>query len=239
MPSRKLATVFADNYAERVKSSQGEIYDEIEHIINSEVDKFISKTGKKPVLLDIGSAGLFLYDTNNISKITILDIFPKPDNVKLTDNSEWIVGSILTNNINSVLPNREYDIIIMASLLHHLCDAKNKIMDNLQVCFNNAKTLLKTNGKVYIFESTCPYFLAKLQDFLYPIYSYILIRILKFTYVRMTALREILEVLRESDFSTSLIYFKQPKYISLLFKKIPVKFVPLKMYSIVAYLRET
>ncbi len=238
MKSRELNTVFADNYAEKVRSSQRELYDEIERIINNEIDIFISKKGRKPVLFDIGSAGLYLYNTKNIEKVTILDIFPKPDNVKLTDNTEWIVGNILSDDINTALPGRKYDIVIMASLLHHLCDAKNNINKNLRTCFANIKSVLKDAGKIYIFESTCPQLFTKLQDFLYPVYSYILTRILKFTYVRMTSLKEILASFKSNGYLVSIIAFKQPKFVALLFKKTPISLTPLKIHSIVAYLKE-
>ncbi len=238
MESEELNSVFANNYSERVRGPQGELYDEIERIINSEINKFVLTEGRKPILLDIGSAGLLLYNPKNIEKITILDLFPKPDNIALVDNSEWIVGDILSDNINEFLPSKNYDIIIMSSLLHHLCKAENKIIKNLQACFANSKAVLKKEGKIYIFESTCPYFFAKLQDFLFPIHDYLLIKIFKFTHTRMLSLTEILNVLRKNVFSVNLICFKQPKYVTQAFKKVPLKFTTLKIHSVVAFLKE-
>lgn len=226
-------SVFADNYEERVKTTQGELYEEIERILNLEIDSFILKTGFKPSLLDIGGAGLFLYDTDKLSRVTILDLFLRPDNIKMSPNSEWIKGNILDEKL--VLG--KYDIVIMSSLLHHLCNARNGINNNLRTCLRNVKKLLNESGRAYIFEGTCPVFFTILQDILYPVYSRILTGILKFTYVRMTSFNEIYQALKINGFSIYEIDFKQPKYVALIFKKIPTKFTPLTVHAIVAYLK--
>jgi SAM-dependent methyltransferase len=227
-----MMSVFENNYAERTQANN-ELNVEIKRIINNEIGKYILKMGKKPTLLDLGSAGLYLYDAENIQQITMLDIFPKPETVKLNDITEWIVGDILADDIKTMLPEKNYDFIIMSSLLHHLCDANNKSTENLRIAFSNCRPLLKKDGEVLIFESTCPLIFGKMQDILYPLYSKILVKFLRFTYVRMTCIQEILISLRGSGFSGNLIQFKQPKYIAMLFVKIPLRFTPMKIHAII------
>ena len=230
-------SIFADNYAEKTRAND-EVNSEIKCIIDNEIKKHVLKTGEKPTVLDVGSAGLYLYNPDNIKQITMLDIFPKPDNIKLTDNTEWLVGNILADDIKKALPNREYDFIIMSSLLHHLCDANNKIIEHLRIAFSNSRGLLRGGGELLIFESTCPTLFCKIQDILYPFYSYFLVKLIKFAYVRMTCIKEILRILEESNFQADLMHIKQPKYICMLFLKIPLKLTPLKINAIIAYPKE-
>jgi SAM-dependent methyltransferase len=229
-------SVFSDNYAEKTKANN-ELNGEIKTIINNEIDKYIQRAGEKPTLLDIGCAGLYLYNPANIRKITMLDLFCKPGNVELTPNTEWFIGNILSLDSKKDLPNEQYDFIIMSSLLHHLCNSNNKIKENLFIAFQNCRHLLKKEGKILIFESTCPRIFCQIEDIIYPVYSFILVKIFKFTFVRMTCVQEIFQCLKDNSFSTSLIHIRQPKFICMLFLKIPLLFTPLKIQSIFAGLK--
>lgn len=231
---------FYKNYAESAQKLQPELYDEINRILNSEFTLFFNTFNRKPIVLDIGSAGLLPYDLSLIEKCVLLDLFNKPDVLLMGSNCEWITGDILSEKLPPLFQDISgYDFIIMSSLLHHLCNEKNDIINNLKICFSHSRLLLSENGKICIFESTCSVNLAKIEDFFYPVYSRILLKILKFTYVRMLSVDEIIMTLNDSGLKTECIPFKQPSYIAQMYWRIPIKFYPLKISAIFSYVNQT
>jgi hypothetical protein len=227
---------FFDNYSNSVKHLQPELYSEIEKILNNEFNSFYETNKRKPVVLDIGSAGILPYDVSFTGKIVILDLFDKPEYLQLGESSEWITGDILSDTVVSeLIKNCRFDFIIMSSLLHHLCNENNNIIKNLKICFSHSRLLLSKNGKICIFESNCSNWITKFEDFFYPVYSWILLKILKFTYVRMISIDEIITTLNDTGLRTECIPFKQPRYIAQMYWRIPTKIYPLKINAIFAY----
>ncbi len=227
---------FFDNYSNSVKHLQPELYREIEKILNNEFNSFYEKNKRRPVVLDIGSAGILPYDVNLTEKTVILDLFNKPKYFQLSESSEWIKGDILSDTIvPELLKNSKFDFIIMSSLLHHLCNKNNNIITNLKICFLHSRLLLSKNGKICIFESTCSHWITKFEDFFYPVYSWILLKILKFTYVRMTSFDEIITALNDAGLEAKDITFKQPRFIAQMYWRIPTKIYPLKIKAILAF----
>jgi SAM-dependent methyltransferase len=227
---------FFDNYPCSVKQLQPELYSEIEKILNSEFKSFFKTNKRKPIVLDIGSAGVMPYDTNLTEKIIILDLFNKPQSLKLRKSIEWITGDILSETVVSELTKSyRFDFIIMSSLLHHLCNERNNIMKNLKICIFHSRLLLSNNGKICVFESTCSNWITKFEDFFYPVYSWILLKILKFTYVRMISVDEIITTIEETGLEAKCIPFKQPRYIAQMYWRIPTKIYPLRINAIFAY----
>lgn len=228
---------FYDNYSESAQKLQPELYDEIRNILNREFTLFYDSYNRKPIVMDIGSAGLLPYDLSLIKQLVLLDIFKKPEALQLGPNCEWIIGDILSANyIPQIQGYGKFDFIIMSSLLHHLCHENNGIIINLKTCFFNSSLILSDKGKICIFESTCPKFLTKIEDFFYPIYSKILKDFFKFTYVRMLSVDEIILTLRNLGLETIIVPFKQPRYIAQMYWSIPTKFYPLKIHTIFANL---
>jgi len=227
---------FFDNYSNSVKQLQPELYLEIEKILNSEFNSFYEINKRKPVVLDIGSAGILPYDVNFTEKIIILDLFNKPKSLKLSESAEWMTGNILSATIVSDLTKKyRFDFIIMSSLLHHLCDENNNIMKNLKICFYHSRSLLTQNGKICIFESTCSNWITKVEDFFYPVYTWILLKILNFTFVRIISVDEIVTTLKEAGFRVEFVPFTQPRHIAQMYWRIPTKIYPLKINAIFAY----
>lgn len=227
---------FFEDYSKSVQNLQPELYSEIEKKINAEFISFYNTNKRKPVVLDIGSAGILPYNVNFTDKIIILDLFDKPKYLKMNESSEWIMGDILSDTIVFELTKRSrFDFIIMSSLLHHLCNEQNNIIKNLKICFLHSRHLLAKNGKICIFESTCPNWITKFEDLFYPVYSRILLKILKFTYVRMISVGEIITSLKETGLHTECIPFKQPRYIAQMYWRIPTKIYPLTINAIYAY----
>jgi hypothetical protein len=227
---------FFDNYSNSVKQLQPELYLEIEKILNSEFNSFYEINKRKPVVLDIGSAGILPYDVNFTEKIIILDLFNKPKSLKLSESAEWMTGNILSATIVSELTKKyRFDFIIMSSLLHHLCDENNNIMKNLKICFYHSRSLLTQNGKICIFESTFSNWITKFEDFFYPVYTWILLRILNFTFVRILSVDEIVTTLKETKFRVEFVPFTQPRHIAQMYWRIPTKIYPLKINAIFAY----
>lgn len=227
---------FYNNYSESAQKLQPELYIEIKRILNSEFRLFFNTYNRKPIILDIGSAGLLPYDLRLIEKVVLLDLFKKPDHLQLDSTCEWITGDILSVKLLPIIQyNGTFDFIIMSSLLHHLCNEKNEIKKNLEACFSHSDLLLSNTGKICIFESTCSKFLAKSEDFFYPVYSKILKDILKFTFVRMVSTIEIIAALENVGLRTQIIPFIQPRYIAQMYWRIPTKFYPLQINAIFAY----
>jgi hypothetical protein len=227
---------FFDDYTDSVQRLQPELYQEIKKKLNTEFNDFYKKYQRLPLVLDIGSAGILPYDVNLAGKIVIIDLFNKPERLLLKENCEWITGDILSDKIvPELLKKSKFDYIIMSSLLHHLCNEKNEIIKNVTLCFSHSRLLLSENGKICIFESTCSDHLAKFEDFFYPVYSRILLKILKFTYVRMLSVDEITRSLKASGLLVECIPFKQPKFIAQMYWRIPTIVYPLKVSAFFSY----
>jgi SAM-dependent methyltransferase len=227
---------FYDNYAESAQKLQPELYYEINKILNNEFTLFFKTFNRKPIILDIGSAGLLPYDVSLIEKCVLFDLFKKPEGLQLYLNCEWITGDILSDEFPSeILKIGKFDFIIMSSLLHHLCNENNEIIKNLETCFYHSGLLLSDIGKICIFESTCPKFLTKIEDFCYPVYSRILLKVLKLAFVRMVTMDEILLSMKKMGLKTKVIPFRQPRYIAQMYWRVPTKFYPLKINAIFAY----
>lgn len=220
---------FNQNYIRALSELQPETYAEISEILNLALHKFIERYGRKAVVLDIGAAGLLPYDTELIEKVTVLDLFAQPVGMQLGGNVEWRVGNILSANILQVLPVNYYDVIIMSSLLHHLCDRNNNILMHIDSCFRNCRRLLRERGTIYIFEGTCPAAIAKLQDIAYPLYSFFLAKILGFAFVRILTLKEILRSLSKAGFTAKIVLFTQPSHMAALFWRVPMVLYPVRM----------
>ena len=226
---------FYDNYAESAQKLQPELYEEINKILNDEFIHFLNTFNRKPIILDIGSAGLLPYDLNLTEKCVLFDLFNKPEGLQLDSKCEWITGDILSDKLPSqILKIGKFDFIIMSSLLHHLCNENNEIIKNLETCFYHSGLLLSDTGKICIFESTCPKVLTIIEDFCYPIYSRLLTKILKLTFVRMVTMDEVSLLLKKVGLKTEIIPFKQPRYIAQMYWRVPTKFYPLKINAIFA-----
>ena len=92
---------FFDNYSSSVKQLQPELYSEIENILNNKFISFYETYNRKPVILDIGSAGIMPYSENLTKKIVILDLFNRPKSLELNESTEWIIGDILSDTLVS------------------------------------------------------------------------------------------------------------------------------------------
>lgn len=227
---------FFDNYSDSVQNLQPELYYEIKKILNAEFKSFHEMHKRKPTILDIGSAGIMPYNVDLTEKVVILDLFNKPRYLQLNKSCEWVTGDILSNSIvPELLKKASFDFIIMSSLLHHLCNQKNNIMKNLQTSFLHSRLLLSASGKICIFESTCSIRLTKIEDFFYPIYSKLLLKVLRFTYVRMVSSDEIITTLKDIGLQTEQIPFLQPRYIAQMYWRVPTDIYPLKINAIFAY----
>lgn len=213
-----------NGFVNKAKAITPEYYQEVNIIIDRHLNDFVEKSGRKPNLADIGGAGVLPFDITIPNKICIMDIFPKPDHLILPDNVKWITQNILSEN----MPNKEkYDIVILSGVLHHLADKNNNIRQNLPICLKNIKKFLAPGGCCLIFESICPPYFDKIQDLLYPIYSRILTKALKFPYARLLSLKEITEALKAMNFQYRMLDFKQLKQHYFAGYKVSSKIYPI------------
>jgi len=193
---------------------------------------------RKPSIMDIGAAGVIAYDPSLCEKITIIDLFPKPSNINLPKNCIWLVGNVLSDNFNEgEITHQKYDIILMSSILHHLCDYNNNILNNINKSFTNLSKVMSDNGILLIFESTCPNSIAKFEDLIYPITRQLLTKIFKFTFVRLLSLKEIELELTRADFTYEVLPFRQPKFIAQMYWRVPSCIYPLKINAILTKLK--
>lgn len=213
-----------DDFVNKAKVITPEYYQEVNRIIDRHLNDFMEKSRRKPNLADIGGAGVLSFDVTIPNKICIMDIFPKPDQLVLPDNVEWITQNILDEN----MPHKEkYDIVIMSGVLHHLADKHNNIGRNVAICLKNVKGFLASGGCCLIFESICPPHFDKIQDLLYPIYSRILTKALKFPYARLLSLREITHTLKAMGSHYRMLDFKQMKQHYFAGYKVSSKIYPI------------
>ncbi|SRR6266478_6389639 len=219
---------FFDDYARKVYDLQPELYGEIRRLVDGKLRTFAQEFGRKPVVLDVGGAGLIPFDVSLVEHMDILDLFPMPSHVRLPDRCHWSVGDVLSAPSMAALRGG-YDFVLMFSLLHHLCGAKNGIRQNIATCFKNARSVLQPKGSLLIVESTCSPGMAALEDLLYPLYSVVLKRVLDFTYVRMLSTAEISDALRRAGFAETQEEFRQPKYIAQMFWRVPLWMYPLRV----------
>ena len=222
---------FYTDYVTKEKALQPEYYNEVQRIIDEHLNDFFKKYSRKPVILDIGSAGMTPYSTELTEKVIIVELFDKPSNVHLPKNVSWQVSNFLDETTaNTLEKSLQIDLVIASGLLHHLCDNKNNAISNLNRFFTNLKVFKDAN--VFIFEGICPHFLAKLQDFIYPVQSFILRKVLRFTNVRIFSMKEILKAISSNNLEYEIIKFKQPKYIAQIFIKVPLFLYPIKIVAI-------
>lgn len=227
---------FFEDYSKSVQSLQPEYYTEIQRILDVEFQLFFEINKRKPLVLDIGSAGILPYNVDLTENIVILDLFDKPKNLQLKKCCEWIIGDILSDQgVPEPLRKSKFDFIIMSSLLHHLCDKNNNAIKNLKTGFSHSRLLLSKVGKICIFESTCARQLSRIEDLIYPFYSRILLKVLNFTYIRMFSVNEITTCLNHIGLQTESIPFAQPLYIAQMYWRVPTKIYPLKITAIFAY----
>jgi hypothetical protein len=224
---------FFDDYARKVYDLQPELYGEIRRVVDGKLRAFAQQSGRKPVVLDVGGAGLIPFDASLVEHMDILDLFPMPSHVRLPERCHWSVGDVLSAPSMTTLRGG-YDFVLMFSLLHHLCGARNGIRENIATCFKNAKSVIQPRGSILIVESTCSPGVAALEDALYPLYSLVLKRLLGFTYVRMLSNAEISDALRRAGLLDTQEEFRQPKYIAQLFWKVPLWMYPLRVSFITA-----
>lgn len=213
-----------NDFVNKVKVITPEYYQEVNRIIDRHLNDFVEKSRRKPNLADIGGAGVLPFDITIPNKICIMDIFQKPDQLVLPGNAEWVTQNILDEN----MPHKEkYDIVILSGVLHHLADKNNNVRRNLKMCLENVKKLLAVGGCCLIFESICPPYFDKLQDLLYPVYSRILTRVLKFPYTRLLSLKEITSALNAMDSHYKMLDFKQIKQHYFAGYKVSSKIYPI------------
>ncbi len=219
---------FFDDYARKVMELQPELYGEIKRIVDGKLRAFAERSGRKPVVLDVGGAGLIPFDASLVEHMDILDLFPMPPQVRLPERCRWAVGDVLSA---ASMPSTKggYDFVLMFSLLHHLCGERNGIHRNLATCFENVRSVLQPQGSLLIVESTCSPALATLQDALYPFYSRVVKRMLGFTYVRMVSVAEIGRALARAGLVGEDEEFRQPRYIAQMFWKVPLWMYPLRV----------
>ena len=213
-----------NDFVNKVKVITPEYYQEVNRVIDRHLNDFIEKFGRKPNLADIGGAGVLSFDPTIPNKICIMDIFQKPDQLILPDNVGWVTQNILDEN----MPHKEkYDIVILSGVLHHLADKHNNIRRNVAICLKNVKSLLASEGCCLIFESICPPYFDTMQDMLYPVYSRILTRALKFPYARLLSLKEITDALKAMNFHYRMLNFRQLKHHYFAGYKVSSKIYPI------------
>jgi SAM-dependent methyltransferase len=227
---------FFEDYCISAQKLAPDFYNEIRKILNRTFTSFHQTHNRKPIILDVGSAGIMSYDTNLVEKVVILDLFSQPDGLILSGDPEWIIGDILSDNIADKLKNKgKFDFIVISGVLHHLCDERNNIIKNVNLSLNHSISLLSDDGAVCIFESTCPDIIAKFEDLIYPVYSRMLVKIFKFAFVRLLCLKEITTALVDNGFAIEHIFFKQPRWIHQLYWHVPTSIYFLKTNAIFGY----
>lgn len=220
------------NYSIEVRNRQPEHYDETARILDSLFTEFHAENGRAPVVVDVGGAGVITFDPGLVKSVHILDLFEKAGAVELPENAHWIVGDITKQQ---TLPQQTFDFVLFNSVIHHLGAPDMRNFDRLvKAAFFNSSNMLNKNGKVVVIESTTSPFLARAQDLLMPITSFILHHFFNFPLVRMLSDRELSNCLTETSFTFEQVHFRQPKKVAVIHFSIPAYLYPVKIRCLVA-----
>src|SRR5574337_1047347 len=159
---RKNAAYFKDNFETYNQYVQTlDTYASLRHDIN----QAIQGIGH---LLDIGNGGVFDYDTNQVEKITAMDLFLEdlgpdyvcPQNVVLKQGDALAIADA----------DNSYDGVLMVMLIHHLIGKTvDESIQNMQKAIKEAYRVVKPGGKLIIAESCVPSWFYVFEKMVFPL----------------------------------------------------------------------
>jgi hypothetical protein len=210
---------FFENYVESVTSRQPELYAETARLCNEQFSAFARLHGRKPVVIDVGCAGVLSYDLDLIEHLYIIDLFDPPRGFVCPPRTTWVKGDILDPTLG--LPVKG-DVAMFHSVLHHLgTPTTRQIQQNVGLAFAHSMAMLNPEGFAFIIESTCSNFLAAAQDVLRLPVQFALRVLLRFASVRMLSLDEILRVIGGLGLEVQRYPFRKPSHIAVIYFKLP------------------
>ena len=118
-------------------------------------------------VLDIGSGGIFNYNTAHAQRLVALDY-----SIEAIDRQLLPENSILIQGDGTKLPFRtgSFDTVIMQFLIHHLAlHTHEQTVQNVTKCLQESSRVLHPGGKLLVVESCLPDVLELVERLLYPL----------------------------------------------------------------------
>lgn len=147
-------------------------------------------------LLDLGSGNSWYYDEDKYEKVIFLDYA-----LNMLKTREKKFNSIFLNADASYIPlrNETVDLILINSCLHHLARTTLKATDlGILQCLKECRRVLKSGGRILIFEGCIPNYIEKFYKFLFPI-LFNLTKLLHKPMVRPLSRRDILSFIKQAS----------------------------------------
>jgi SAM-dependent methyltransferase len=121
-------------------------------------------------LLDIGSGGVFDYDTRAVSSIVALDLFfdGLPASIHIPENITRKQGDAL----EIPEPDSSFDGVLMVMMLHHLVGKSvQQSLSNARRAVDEAFRVLKPSGRLIVVESCVPSWFYAFERAVFPLAS--------------------------------------------------------------------
>lgn len=182
-------------------------------------------------LLDIGSGGVFDYDTGLIQEIVALDLFMEDiDVTRLPPNVTPVTGSALDLKEAA----NKYDGVLMAMLIHHLVGENVKeSLANVEQAIKEAVRVLQPGGKFVILESCVPGWFYGFEKIVFRPAAWVIKRTISHPATLQYPAKQIEAILRRYNSDLKVVKIPKGRWVIQFGFKFPAFLTPVQPYCFV------